>query len=268
VIPAATLAEALRPLRADPGRSAILLDVDGTLAPIVRHAADAAVPEVTRLRLIELAKRFGLLACVTGRRAADARRMVSIGSIAYIGNHGGEVLLPGATSSTVDPDLAEASLLVRDFARRADTPQLTRARVRIEDKHAIAAFHWRGAPDEPAAEAMVREVAERAEAEGLTTHWGRKVLEVRPRVALDKGVGVRSLLRRTPVHRALYAGDDVTDLDAFRALREMVDGGELESAVLVGVRSDEAPAEITQEADAAVDGPEGVRALLEALLAE
>src|SRR4051812_26180553 len=86
---AATLAEALEPLRADPARAAVLLDVDGTLAPIVRHAADAQVPEPTRAPLIEVAKRYGVVACVSGRRAATARQIGAIGSVAYIGNHGG-----------------------------------------------------------------------------------------------------------------------------------------------------------------------------------
>src|SRR5688572_4248171 len=80
-VPAATVpADLLAPLRADPGRTAVLLDVDGTLAPIVRHADEASVPETTRALLIRLARNYGLLACVTGRRAAEARRMVSIGS--------------------------------------------------------------------------------------------------------------------------------------------------------------------------------------------
>src|SRR3954468_7593047 len=92
---AATLDEALAPLLADPSRAAVLLDVDGTLAPIVRHADDAHVPEPTRAPLIAIARRYGLVACVSGRRAATARRIVAIGSITYVGNHGGELLRPG-----------------------------------------------------------------------------------------------------------------------------------------------------------------------------
>src|SRR3954462_8855908 len=86
---AMTLDEALHVVRADPSRSAILLDVDGTLAPIVRHADDAHVPEVTRAVLIQVSKRYGLVCCVSGRRAATARQIVSIGSISYVGTHGG-----------------------------------------------------------------------------------------------------------------------------------------------------------------------------------
>src|SRR3954462_10394962 len=89
VSPALTIAEALHDVRAEPSRSAILLDVDGTLAPIVRHADDAHVPEVTRSILIEVSKRYGLVCCVSGRRAAIARGIVSIGSISYVGTHGG-----------------------------------------------------------------------------------------------------------------------------------------------------------------------------------
>src|SRR5207302_8993719 len=101
---AATLAEALEPLRADPARTAILLDVDGTLAPIVRHSSDALVPEPTRLLLIEVAKRFGTVGCVSGRPATVARGIVAIGSLAYVGNHGCEALAPGATEARIDPE--------------------------------------------------------------------------------------------------------------------------------------------------------------------
>jgi trehalose 6-phosphate phosphatase len=274
VSPAATLVEALEPLRADPMRAAVLLDIDGTLAPIVRHAADAHVPEATRTLLIEIAKRYRLVGCVSGRRAATARQIVSIGSIAYVGNHGGELLRPGAIRPEVDPDVAAWTERVRDFAARAYTAEQQRLRVRSEDKHTIAAFHWRGAPDETAAAAAVNKIAAHAEAEGLVVHWGRKVLEVRPPVALDKSLGVTALLRSLPpgpdgtpvLSAAVYVGDDTTDLDAFRGLRELVQAGALASALCVAVSSDEAPPELAEQADLMVDGTAGVRALLEALL--
>lgn len=266
VSPAATLVEALEPLRADPGRSAVLLDIDGTLAPIVRHAADAHVPEATRSLLIEIARRYRVVGCVSGRRAGTARQIVAIGTIAYVGNHGGELLRPRATSPEMDPELAAWTERVRDFAARAETPEHQRLRVRIEDKDAIAAFHWRGAPDEETAEGAVREIATQAQQEGFAVHWGRKVLEVRPPVVLDKGLGIAALLRGGDVGAAVYVGDDTTDLDAFRALRAMVEAGALETALCVAVSSDEAPPGMTQEADLTVDGPGGVRELLEALL--
>jgi trehalose 6-phosphate phosphatase len=273
VSPAATLVEALEPLRSDPAHAAVLLDIDGTLAPIVRHAADAHVPEATRTLLIEISKRYRLVGCVSGRRAAIARQIVAIGSIAYVGNHGGELLRPGATRPELDPNLTAWSERVREFARRVYTPEHQRARVRSEDKDAIAAFHWRGAPDEQAAAALVRTIAERAKQEGFAVHWGRMVLEIRPPVALDKGLGVSALLQGAidanngpPIKRALYVGDDSTDVDAFRALRELVEAGTLEFAVRVAVGSEETPPALAEQADLVIDGQSSVRGLLEALL--
>jgi trehalose 6-phosphate phosphatase len=266
VSPAATLVEALEPLRSDPARSAVLLDIDGTLAPIVRHADDAHVPQATRTLVIEIAKRYGLVGCVSGRRSSTARQIVAIGTIAYVGNHGGELLRPGATRAEVDPQLAQWTERVHAFAARAYTAEDQRLRVRHEDKGAIAAFHWRGAPDEALAAEAVREIARRAEAEGLVVHWGRKVLEVRPPVMLGKGLGITALLANTPLHAALYVGDDSTDVDAFHGLRELVRAGALAHAVCVAVSSDEVPEELAREADLTVDGPGGVRGLLEALL--
>jgi trehalose 6-phosphate phosphatase len=266
VSPAATLVEALGPIRSEPSRAAVLLDIDGTLAPIVRHADDAHVPEATRSVLIDVSRRYAVVGCVSGRRAAVARQIVAIGTIAYIGNHGGELLRPGSTRPEVAPELAAWSERVRDFAVRAYTPVHHRLRVRSEDKEAIAAFHWRGAPDEEAAEVAVREIATVAEGEGFAVHWGRKVLEVRPPVPFDKGLGVGALLREQAIDAAVYVGDDTTDLDAFRALRAMSSSGELATALCVAVSSEETPPDLARESDLSVDGPAGVRGLLEALL--
>ncbi|MET0816672.1 MAG: trehalose-phosphatase [Solirubrobacteraceae bacterium] len=262
----ATLDALLEPLRRDPERSAVLLDVDGVLAPIVPQPDDAHMPETTRRPLIEVARRYGTVACVSGRRASDARRIVSLGSIAYLGNHGSEVLRPGAVASDLDRELQAWTRRVQGFMREAYGGELRRLRVRLEDKETIVALHWRGVPDEASAEDAIRAVAQRAEASGYKTHWGRKVLEIRPPVRIDKGAGIVSLLRDTDLAAALYVGDDMTDLDAFRGLSELVEMGRLGEAVRIGVRSDEGPEALEEEADAMVDGTDGVRELLKALL--
>jgi trehalose 6-phosphate phosphatase len=264
--PTATLEELLRPLKSDPANSAILLDVDGVLAPIVQHPDDAHMPETTRRPLIEVAKRYGVVACVSGRRASDARRIVALGSIAYLGSHGSEVLLPGATAPELDGELSTWAERVRRFSREAFGDEPRRLRVRLEDKEAIAAFHWRGVPDEEEARAAVERIAADAEAAGFVAHWGKKVLEIRPPVRIDKGAGIVRLLAERTLAAAVYVGDDVTDLDAFRGLTELVEHGALAHAVRVGVASEEGPPQLEQEADAMVDGTDGVRELLRALL--
>ncbi|MCW3067179.1 MAG: trehalose-phosphatase [Solirubrobacterales bacterium] len=261
------LLETLAPLREDPQHSAILLDVDGTLAPIVRYVDDAHVPEGTRQLLIQIAKKYGVVACVSGRRASDARRLVSIGTIHYLGSHGMELLRAGWTEPRLDRDVEEWVRRIQQFGHQADTPELRKLRVRLEDKGAIVAFHWRGAPDEEEARSAIDAIAAQAEQSGLRTHWGRKVLEIRPPVRMDKGAGIVSFLSGEDVRAAIYVGDDVTDLDAFRGLTELEEQGKLKTALRVGVRSEEGPGEIPAAADLTVDGPDGVRELLEALLA-
>ena len=190
---AATLDELLRPLREDPKRSAVLLDVDGTLAPIVQHPDDAHMPETTRRPLIDVAKRYGLVACVSGRRASDARRIVSLGSIAYLGSHGSEILRPGAIAPELDRELQAWTRRVQTFAQEAFSEELRRLRVRLEDKEAIAALHWRGVPDEEGAQAAIERVAEAAEKAGFTSPLG-------PQGARDPAAGEDRQGRRH--HRA------------------------------------------------------------------
>ena len=260
------LAEVLRPLIAEPERAAIFCDIDGTLAPIVPRAEDARVPTRVSRLLGELARRYRLVACVSGRSAAEARRLVGVGGIAYAGSHGAELLEPNASAPRLMREVERGAGRVRAFVAARDEPDLRRLRVRIEDKGPIMAFHWRSAPDEATAHARVAEIAREAEADGLATHWGRKVLEIRPPATFHKGIPVRDLVRRFGIRSALFGGDDRTDLDAFDALDELERDGVLRAAVRVGIASEEGPDEIAQRADLVVEGTQGYVRVLEALV--
>jgi trehalose 6-phosphate phosphatase len=261
---AAQARELLAPLTRSPDRSALILDVDGTLAPIAARPEDASVPEPTRELLRALERKYALVACISGRQALEARRLVGIDSLTYVGNHGLEMLAPGARKAAVDGAVERLGARVRAFANDHYGDELRDLGVGLEDKQAIWSFHWRGASDERAAEAALEQIASDARAEGLDPHWGRLVLEIRPPVEADKGTAVEAVLAGREVEHALYAGDDTTDLDAFRKLRQLEQAGRLE-AVCVGVDSTEGPAEITAEADLVVEGPGGVTDLLAAL---
>jgi trehalose 6-phosphate phosphatase len=240
---ASTLHEVLRPLTRAPERAGIFLDVDGTLAPIVERAEDARVPHATREALAALAPRYGCVACVSGRAALDARRLVGLSEIAYAGSHGAELLEPGADEPTVPAAFAEWAPRVREFVASQE-----RGDARVEHKGAIVALHWRGSEHE---EERVRAIARAAEDAGLAIHFGRKVLEIRPPVEFDKGQAVKAMIDRHSLEASLFAGDDVTDLDAFAVV-----------TVRVGVRSDEGPHEIVERADLVVDDMAAVLAAL------
>jgi trehalose 6-phosphate phosphatase len=255
----------LGPLRAEPARAAILSDVDGTLAPIAERAEDAVVPAGAQRALAALSERYGLVGCISGRPALEARRLVGLERLAYAGNHGLELLLPGEAEPRLDPSLRGRESEAAEFLDGLDATTLAAVELRREDKGPIQALHWRGAAEEAAAERRAHEIAIAAGQGGLEPHWGRKVLELRPPGGGGKDVAVASLLAGEELDRAVYAGDDRTDLDAFRRLRELREAGELTAAVRVGVISPEAPPELEEESDLRVSGPPGWLRILESL---
>lgn len=259
------LSQALAPLRAEPSATAVLTDLDGTLAPIVERPSDAVVPPRARTALRALASRYALVGVISGRRAVEARRLVGLEEITYAGNHGFELLPPGAEEPRLDSSLDGKEDAARDFADSLDRGELEALGIRLEDKGPIVALHWRGAAGEAEAEARAGQIARQAEHNGLASHRGRKVLEIRPSVPIDKGAAIVRLLRGRHVTAALYAGDDRTDADGFRALRKLRDRGEIAVAVCTAVASEEAPAAVTDEADLIVEGTAGFLAVLEEL---
>ena len=225
------------------------------------------MPGVTSELLARIAERYGLVACISGRPALDARDMVGVDSIAYVGNHGLERLAPGSKQVEFALELDPHEAQAKAFVAEAGTDELRQLGIELEDKRAIQSFHWRTAPDDAAARLALERVAERAAERGLIPHWGRKVLEIRPRLPIDKGTAVATLLRDSGLSAAVFIGDDTTDLDAFRSLKELQEEGVLEHAARVAVLSREGPAELEREADVTVEGTGGVTELLERLSA-
>jgi trehalose-phosphatase len=234
--------DVLAALAAEPARAALFLDMDGVLAPIVERPEDARVPAGTRRELERLAGSYGLVSCITGRTGEFARTMVGVDGVRYVGQHGLEL----------EPEALAFADRIHAFARATGWRDL-------EVKPLTAAFHYRRADDREGARRALEAVATDALAEGLRTKWGRFVLEVVPPVDASKGTAVRALLAETDLRRALYAGDDVTDLDGFRAL----DG--LDVAVRIAIASAEGPSELGELADVIVGSPDAFLELLKRL---
>ncbi len=230
--------KALAALAADPAEAALFFDVDGTLAPIVANPSDARVPDATRSELRRLASRYGLVACVSGRTGEVARAIVGVPELTYVGEHGLEL----------DPEAEAWRERIRAFGAQAPWP--------AEEKPLSAAFHYRTAPDHEAARRELEHVEAEARAAGFRTRWGRLVLEVLPPIDASKRTAVAHLLARTGLRRALYAGDDTTDLDAFAALED------LELGIRVAIASAESPTALREQADVVLDSPAALVELL------
>lgn len=193
-------------------RALVVLDFDGTLAPIVDRPADAVMREGTR-RLLRVASLLYPCAVVSGRSRADlAARLDGVPLLAVVGNHGAEAGF-GPVDRSPRPAVASwreaLERLLRDVRG-----------VEIEDKGLSLALHYRRAPDAAAAERRVRAAAETLE--GVRIFGGHAVVNVAPADAPDKGAAVAELLQRIGERAVLYVGDDVTDEDAFASERVSV----------------------------------------------
>lgn len=239
----------------------LLLDVDGTLAPIAPTPEAATVPDETKRVIAALARRPRThVALVSGRAAADARRLVGVGHVWAIGNHGMEVITPDGDSTVdraVEPYLdAVAAAVARLGPRVADVRGVI-----LENKHLTLSVHYRLA--DPAVVPRLIQVVEHVAAGlGLRVTSGKEVLEVRPPVEVHKGTAVLALAQSLGAldddATALFAGDDRTDEDAFALLRERYP-----RAVTVRVGREATIGDVPTAAEFIVPDPPAMRELLE-----
>lgn len=228
----------------------LLSDIDGTLSPIRERPEEAEVDPTCRDLLGRLAGRVDLLGFLSGRPVEVARRMVGLEAV-YVGGHG----LERWSGEGVEP---HPELAAWQGALRRARERLTREippGLHLEDKGWALALHYR---ERPHLGRQARELAERLSAQlGLVARTGRQVVELLPAVQADKGGALGQILARAGLRAALYLGDDRTDVDAFRVLREWPGVG-----VAVGVQSAESPPEVAALAHFTVEGVAGVRELL------
>jgi trehalose 6-phosphate phosphatase len=237
----------------------LVTDLDGTLAPIVDDPAAAQlVPGVPEL-LRELARALTVVAVVSGRSAGDVRSILGAAASALliVGNHGLEWLVPGSDAPVGAPAMTQrlrASLL----AALAAVPSLDG--VMIDDKGLSATIHYRGAPNPAAARGVL--LAALAEPPvGIELREGRRSVELRPVGAGDKGSAIAAIAERYGLRGLLVAGDDVTDMDMFRAADILrVRGVATLTLAVAGGR--EVPRSVRRAADATVPSPESFVNLL------
>jgi trehalose 6-phosphate phosphatase len=246
----------------DPQRAVIALDFDGTLSPIVDDPEQARALPAAVAALKALAPLVGTLAVITGRPALVAAEygcLDQVPGVVVLGQYGRQRWTGGElTSPPPPPGLAIARERLPDVLASAGAPDGTW----IEDKTDALAVHTRRTADPAAALDLVRApLLELAGQTGLQAEPGRLVIELRPPGA-DKGIALEELSGHNGVSAVLYAGDDLGDLPAFRAVRR------LRACGVPGLAVRSGSAEVTGldgEADLVVDGPRGIASLLAGL---
>jgi trehalose 6-phosphate phosphatase len=248
---------ALQPLTERPDASAVLVDFDGSLAPIVPDPGAARPLPAAREVLAALVGCVARVGVVSGRPAAFLAGALGVDGMIYVGHYGLERYENGGV--VADPRVEP---WVGAVAAAAEAAERELPGVRIERKGTVSvALHWRGRPELAGA---TRGWAARVAGDtGLELHPGRMVVELRPPVAVDKGTVVEALC--DGLVAAAFAGDDAGDLAAFAALDRLHARGQLAHAVRIAVRSPEEPAALVAAGDVHVDGPAGLVRLLHEL---
>jgi trehalose 6-phosphate phosphatase len=261
-------------LAANLSRTVVGLDFDGVLSPIVEDPAAAHIhPEAGEV-LLALAQKARAVAVVTGR---PARQALALGELDEVGNaialNGSELYLFGQYgnerwSSTnrriISPrpphGLATFMRELPRLLRQADA-----ADAHTEEKGLAVAVHTRQLADPQAARDRLVPVLEEAAARhDLMVEPGRAVVEVRAS-GMHKGQVVRTLVEELDAKGFLFAGDDLGDVEAFRAVAELQEAGL--TTLLVCSASDEQSV-LVPMADVVVPGPDGVLELLRRLTAD
>ena len=243
--------------------SGLLSDIDGTLSRISNDPASAVVDPQIKASLVELLNHVDVVGVVTGRSAVEAARMVDIEGVICIGNHGMERLERG------DVVVARGALMYQGTVKRV----LDEARARMdeplvyfENKGITGSIHYRNTPDPSRARTRILDiVTPLAEQAGLRLSLGRMVIELRPPIDLNKGTALRSIVEDFGLKSMLFMGDDVTDLDAMRAVSHLKHEGRV-VGLSIGVVGPETPDAVAEESDRVVNGVDEVAEFLAGLV--
>lgn len=243
-------------------RAGLVTDIDGTISPIVARPEEAMVLPEARRALDGLKRHLTLVAVVTGRSVNDARQMVDIDGLTYIGNHGLEIFIHGRAEIVPEarPWVPRLSAVLADVQGKL-APDLKQT-VIVENKGITASLHYRLTPDPDTARRVLLEVlAHCALTSGIRVEEGRRVINLMPPLMVSKGSAVTWMVKEHALDRIAYLGDDITDAHAFRALDVLRQSGSVKT-LSVGVVGPETAPSVRQLCNASVPSVTAVAELL------
>lgn len=272
--------QALRELT-QAGKVGLATDIDGTLSPMVASPEEATVSVECRAaltRLLEL-KLYPVIAVVTGRSALDARRLVGIAELLYIGNHGLEILKPYETEpqplKAARPYPPLITSVLESLEYKLCHPKRETGwqdKLLFENKGVSASIHYRQCSEpEKARQEILNQLTPLVRQSGLLVSEGKMVVELRPPVATNKGTALLDLVTSYQLDSLVYIGDDLADAQAFESLKNyqkekflIASNPNLNAftSLTIGVNSLELPAALAANADFLVEGVAGVEHLL------
>ena len=250
--------DAVRPLFQQ-RKFGLLLDIDGTLARINPNPAAVSITPAVRQMMDRIARKVSLVV-LTGRSVSDARRIIGLNALTYVGNHGVQWWQKGHES--VLPEAEHYVRYVRDVAVQANRRLGRVAGVIVEDKGPSLAIHYRAALDPASAvEAIEEFLARTREAGELERRDGKMVIELRAPINVNKGTALTRFAAEQGLESLMVLGDDFTDMDSFTAARSFA-ADEGRFAATVAVETLGTPLELTTAADYTLENTDAVEEFL------
>ncbi len=230
----------------------LLTDFDGVLSEIAPTPSSAVAYPGAEDAVRSISRNLDVAGIITGRAVDDVARMISIDDLIVVGNHGLEWWDKGERHDhEAGLRAIDALSLVMDETRSQLTGLTDTTGMIWENKRLSATIHVRNTADPAAMEALLLPiVVPLAEENNLRCTPGKMIVELRPRALVTKGTAIDTLFETRNLESAVYIGDDVTDVDGFRALREQRAQGK--HTLAVGVVTPDAHPEVLEHADEVV----------------
>jgi len=237
----------------------LITDVDGTISKTAPTPQQAKVSPICRRYLAVLSKHLALVAAISGRPAGKVKNMLKIEGVVYIGNHGLERWVEGHSEFTRDtrgyPELIKAVL-------RELTPLLATEGIIIEDKGVTASIHYRLCHEPQSVEKHILAALQSLPlAQRLRIMQHRMAIELLPPVEVNKGTATLDLIKGYDLQGGIYLGDDLTDIDAFKAIHSASNSSDFQG-LAIGITSQEMPEGLLAEADFTLSGISDVERFL------
>lgn len=248
-------------------QTVIITDIDGTISNICTEPHEAFVSKSMQDVLKQVEKKFSHLIIITGRSLEDAFKMIDIPGASYMGNHGMEYMDDGQ----IKPDPATItyiSIFNVLYEKLKNELNIDIPGIYIENKQTSISIHYRTTKNpELTRNIILKTLNNMKETENLKIKEGKMIIELRPPVGKDKGNVIKEIIDKYGTKHLLYLGDDVTDVDAFKQISELVNDDEMEGKSIV-VCSDEIPLIVSESADYYVKNVDDVENFFKWLIQE
>lgn len=247
-------------------KTAVITDIDGTISKIVLDPYEATVSQIMKDTLKKLVNKFQLVGIVTGRNVRNAKEMLEVEGLLYIGSHGLEYLKDDEIH--IEPEVEEYLPIIQKVAQNLQNEEelYNIKNILFQEKGLCFTVHYRKCEDPEETHRKILEAINEMEGiEKFKITEGRKAVEIRPKSGHDKGTILEKLIFENKVEKIIYLGDDVTDVDAFNKLKELKGNGKVNGAGIVVV-SEEVPEFVKENASFYVNGVEEVQKFFNWLL--